>query len=398
MSSSTAPFHRTLPFHNNSVVTCLVLSRDRAIAASDDHSISVYDLLAGKLRHTFKHDGGVWALAVTSSRGSDTLVSGSTDRTVRIWDLASGRCTHVFGGHTNTVRSLAIVKPEWIEMEDGRREKWPKRALIVTGSRDNTLRVWTLPRSGDAEYFNPDDSTNNPYHRFVLEGHEGAIRGLAARGRTAVSGSYDCTVRVWDLVTGACRWVLVGHTQKVYSVVLNLPRQQACSGSMDSTVRVWDLKTGTCAHTLAGHTSLVGLLALSPHTLVSGAADATMRVWDPNTGALRHTLAAHTGAITCFQHDERKLLSGSDGTLKLWDMRDGSFVRDLLAGITGVWQVAFEGRWCVAATNRTHGTAAVTEIQAWNFSEEVWNSSEQEGWGSAPLEVEVSDEEKEVTL
>ncbi|KAJ7633112.1 WD40-repeat-containing domain protein [Roridomyces roridus] len=371
-SSSTAPTHRSFPAHGSSVVTCLVLSRGRVISASDDHSIHVYDPLAGELRLALQgHEGGVWALAATR----DILVSGSTDRTVRIWDLVSGRCTHVFGGHTSTVRCLAIVQPEWVEMEDGRREKWPKRALIVTGSRDHTLRVWTLPRSGDAGYScfdegDPDDTDDNPYHRLFLEGHDHAVRALAARGRTLVSGSYDCTVRVWDLVTGACRWVLVGHTQKVYSVVLDPPRHQACSGSMDGTVRIWDLRTGRCAHTLTGHTSLVGLLGLSPRTLVSAAADSTLRVWDPDSGALLHTLAAHTGAITCFQHDEFKVLSGSDGTLKMWNLRDGSVQRDLLTGITGVWQVVFEGRWCVAASNQTRGGTVQTVLDVWDFAEE----------------------------
>ncbi|KAJ7811596.1 WD40-repeat-containing domain protein [Mycena olivaceomarginata] len=179
-SSSTSPTHRSFPAHGSSVVTCLILSRGRVISASDDHSIHVYDPLAGELRLALQgHEGGVWALAATR----DILVSGSTDRTVRIWDLASGRCTHVFGGHTSTVRCLAIVQPEWVEMEDGRREKWPKRALIVTGSRDHTLRVWMLPRSGDAGYScfdegDPDDADDNPYHRLFLEGHDHAVRAL----------------------------------------------------------------------------------------------------------------------------------------------------------------------------------------------------------------------------
>jgi F-box and WD-40 domain protein CDC4 len=155
---------------------------------------------------------------------------------------------------------------------------------------------------------------------------------------------------------------------------------------MDSTVRIWDLKTGTCAHTLTGHTSLVGLLGLSPRTLVSAAADATLRVWDPDTGALLHTLAAHTGAITCFQHDEFKVLSGSDGTLKMWNLRDGSVTRDLLTGITGVWQVVFDGRWCVAASNQTLGGTVQTVLDVWDFTED-------EDWVVADVSSESEDEE-----
>lgn len=263
--------------------------------------------------------------------------------------------------------------------------------------------------------FCAQDADDNPYHRLFLEGHDHAVRALAARGRTLVSGSYDCTIRVWDLVTGACRWVLVGHTQKgmysftyipagslnslfylVYSVVLDPPRHQACSGSMDGTVRIWDLKTGRCAHTLTGHTSLVGLLGLSPRTLVSAAADSTLRVWDPETGALLHTLAAHTGAITCFQHDEFKVLSGSDGTLKMWNLRDGSVQRDLLTGITGVWQVVFEGRWCVAASNQTRGGTVQTVLDVWDFAEagEDW-VGEPPGGVYDESESEGSDDEEE---
>jgi len=215
-----------------------------------------------------------------------------------------------------------------------------------------------------------------------------------------VSGSYDCTVRIWDIITGACKWILVGHTQKVYSVVLDPTRNIACSGSMDGTVRIWNLQTGQCQYTLTGHTSLVGLLGLSASHLVSAAADSTLRIWDPETGELRHTLAAHNGAITCFQHDEFKVLSGSDGTLKMWDIRDGTVVRDLLTGIVGVWQVVFEGRWCVAASNRQDATF----LDVWDFGAEKLDAGDGVGeietvdWVGEPatgLYDECSDDEED---
>lgn len=160
------PKRLTFAAHGASVVTCLLFSRRRIISASDDHSIHIYDPVTGQqLKMLEGHDGGVWALAVCSRRiltadpraspqYHDVLVSGSTDRTVRIWDLSTGRNTHVFGGHTSTVRCLAIVRPTWVEREDGSGilEKWPKRTLIVTGSRDHSLRIWRLPGRHDDEY------------------------------------------------------------------------------------------------------------------------------------------------------------------------------------------------------------------------------------------------------
>ena len=160
---------------------------------------------------------------------------------------------------------------------------------------------------------------------------------------------------------------------------------------MDASVRVWNLQTGECQHVLTGHTSLVGLLGLSPSYLVSAAADSTLRIWDPDTGELRHTLAAHTGAITCFQHDEFKVLSGSDGNLKMWNVRDGTVVRDLLTGITGVWQVVFEGRWVVAASNRNDTTV----LDVWDFGLENDDDWVGEPPGGLYDEDIFSDEEEE---
>ncbi|TFY63157.1 hypothetical protein EVJ58_g3404 [Rhodofomes roseus] len=350
-AENQSPKHVSVPAHGRSVVTCLLISQGRVITASDDSTINIYSLPTGGLERSLKgHGGGVWSIVINRN----TLVSGSTDRSIRVWDIESGRCTHTFGGHTSTVRALAIVRPELTDMEqDGDTTvsgKWPKHPLVVSGSRDHTLRVWALPKPGDTEFHSPMDEhggEQNPYHKLLLDGHEHAVRALAARGRTAVSGSFDCTVRVWDIATGTCKWVLVGHTEKVYCVALDTRRQRTYSGSLDGTVRIWDLQTGQCLHVLTGHESLVSLVALSPSYLVSGCADSTLRVWDPDAGAHLHTLRGASpsrGAITCFAHDEFKVLAGSDSTLRMWDVRSGAEVRDLLTGAVGVWQVACGGR------------------------------------------------------
>ena len=122
------------------------------------------------------------------------------------------------------------------------------------------------------------------------------------------------------------------------------------------------------AHTLTGHTSLVGLIRLSPSYLVSASADSTLKIWNPDTSELKHAISGHTGAITCFQHDEFKVMSGSDGSLKMWDIRNGTLIRSLLTGNTmGLWQVVFQGRWCVAASTRED---RATFLDVWDFGQE----------------------------
>ena len=357
MQEDIKPKHIAFKAHQRNVVTCLQFDNDKILTGSDDTNINVYDTRTGALRARLEgHEGGVWALQYEGN----VLVSGSTDRSVRVWDIERGVCTQVFQGHTSTVRCLQILMPTQVgKGPDGRAIMMPKQPLIITGSRDSSLRVWKLPRSDDPSFMQvgqPQDESECPYFIRTLNGHIHSVRAIASHADTLVSGSYDCTVRVWRISTGETLHRLQGHSSKVYSVVLDHERNRCISGSMDNLVKVWSLDTGSVLYNLEGHASLVGLLDLQANHLVSAAADSTLRIWDPETGYCRNILSAHASAITCFQHDGQKVVSGSDRTLKMWNVINGEFVKDLLIDLSGVWQVKFDGRRCVAAVQRKEYT------------------------------------------
>ncbi|KAI7871952.1 WD40-repeat-containing domain protein [Mucor mucedo] len=325
--------------HDKFVVTCLQFDDEKIVSGADDSHVNIYYTDTGKKRMTLEgHEGGVWALQYVGN----TLVTGSTDRRVRVWDMETGKCTHIFTGHTSTIRCLLITKGV--------------QPMIVTGSRDSTLRVWKLPdpKNLAGHYHGVGE---NPYFVHSLVGHRQSVRAIAYHGNVVVSGSYDNTVRSWDIRTGRMIQLMEGHTQKVYSVVIDAERDRCMSGSMDSSVRIWDLKTGDCIKRLEGHTVLVGLLGLTNKYLVSAAADSILRVWSPDTGICNHALSGHGNSITCFQHDDQKVISGSEGGLKMWDIKTGKFIRDLITEVDCVWRVAFDGRRCVAAVQKKNETS-----------------------------------------
>merc|ERR1711988_805941 len=100
------------------------------------------------------------------------------------------------------------------------------------------------------------------------------------------SGSYDKTVRIWDVMSGECVHVLNGHSSGVSSVCYSPDGKTLASGSYDNTVRIWDVMSGECVHVLNGLSGEVSLRMMNGHsvslyysadskTLASGSLDNT---------------------------------------------------------------------------------------------------------------------------
>lgn len=357
------PQRTTLRGHMTSVVTCLQFEDDYVITGADDKVIRVYDSQQKQfLLELSGHDGGVWALKYD---GDGILVSGSTDRSVRVWDIKRGCCTHVFKGHASTVRCLDIVE-------------YKKVKYIVTGSRDNTLHVWKLPREPSSVsqewplvYNTPEE---NPYFVGVLRGHMASVRTVSGHGNIVISGSYDNNLMVWDIAQMKCLYILTGHTDRIYSTIYDHKRFRCISASMDTTIKVWDLQniwnngTGTVVatsmapctkisgsmSTLQGHTQLVGLLRLSDKFLVSAAADGSLRGWDSNDYSRKFAYHhSNLSAITTFYMSDNLLVSGSEGQFNVYNLRSGKLIHsNILRDADQIWSVNFKGRTLVAAVEK----------------------------------------------
>jgi WD40 repeat protein len=93
-----------------------------------------------------------------------------------------------------------------------------------------------------------------------------------------ISGSWDKTLRIWDLSDGTCLKVLQGHTDSVNCVTV--VDGKIISGSYDKTLRIWDLSDGTCLKVLQGHTHSVNCVTVYDGKIISGSHDDTLRIWE----------------------------------------------------------------------------------------------------------------------
>ncbi|GAA5930956.1 hypothetical protein JCM3775_000762 [Rhodotorula graminis] len=132
----------------------------------------------------------------------------------------------------------------------------------------------------------------------VLSGHTDSITCLQVAEDlphpsfpVLMTGSWDRSVRIWNLETGKEVGVLRGHTRGVRA--LQFDALKLVTGSMDSTLKIWNWRTGECMRTLRGHRDAVICLTYDKQLLVSGSGDSTIRVWDFGTGEV-YTLRGHS--------------------------------------------------------------------------------------------------------
>lgn len=82
-----------------------------------------------------------------------------------------------------------------------------------------------------------------------------------------------------------------------------------------------------------------------------------------------HRLGAHDNSVTSLQFDETRIVSGgSDGRVKIWDLRTGALVRELSSPAEAVWRVAFEEEKAVILASRGGRTTMEVGIPFLFFS------------------------------
>lgn len=215
-----------------------------------------------------------------------TIVSGSSDNTARVWDVQAAKCVLVLDSlHTDTVRCVDL-----------------KGSLCVTGCVDGVIRLFDLKSGRCLRSF---------------QGHHGGVEHVSFDGSTIIGTSVDLGIYVWNSDSGKLIHMMTGHLDEIQVLVRR--DDLLITASWDETIRMWSVTSGTCILTLSGHTEAVYCCDFNDKKIISGGGDGLIKIWDAQTGDNTYSLVGHTGEVYCLQFNDDIIASGSaDSTVRLW--------------------------------------------------------------------------------
>ena len=217
---------------------------------------------------------------------------------------------------------------------------------LIAGSWDPTIKIWDL-------------STGQGLQTQILSGDQDSITCMTVLDNMLISGSWDPTIKIWDLSTGQLLQALHGHQDSIsYMTVLD---GKLISCSWDHTIKIWDLSTGQALQTLRGHQNSITCMTILDDKLICGSIDGKIQIWNLSSGQGPRLLGGHQKAITCMTILNGKLISASgDGIIKTWDPNTGQELQTLSGHHKITCMKILDGKLISGSKSGT--------IQIWNLS------------------------------
>ena len=242
-----------------------------------------------------------WVGAVAFSPDGKLILTGSRDQTARLWEAGTGKPVGAPLVHQGGVQGRGFCPGR---QHDRNRCQCQRRAALGCGH-------------AQADWVNCSciRTTWIPWHsaRTARSSPAGAMTRRSGSGRPRPA-SRCCPF--------CC---MVAPSQPLPS---RLTVNRCSRRAQDQTVRLWEVGTGDPFGTPLRHQGILMAVAFSPDgkTVLTASMDKTARLWDATTGRELRQFRGHQGGvwIVAYSPDGKTILTGStDGTAQLWNVDTG---------------------------------------------------------------------------
>lgn len=182
--------------------------------------------------------------------------------------------------------------------------------------------------------------------RHTLMGHTVSVHAVAFSpdGRTLASASWDRSIILWDVLTGAKKLILK-HGYHPHQLTFSPDGRFLYSSGGDGTIKKWDMQTGKARAIIYGRNEILNLsLSEDGSILACDCRARAAEVLDAQTGALRFTAphGDYVWAVALSPDSKWLAVAGSNKRLpvELWDVQSAQLARKF-TGVKNAGAVAF---------------------------------------------------------
>lgn len=291
-----AQIEKTFPCYCQELLSVKYINKNSFLFASNDSVLKYYDTEENNVYLFEGHSDFVMSIIVKQ----DLIITTSKDNTIRIWRWFNNEngfvcnCIGILRGHSETVNCSDIALK--------------KCAVIVSGCKDGSVKIWDVSSILNKEKEEIEEEKETDEEEIIeiteslssMASHEDEVNVVkySPNEKIIASGAYDKQIKIYDYNLQLLS-TITGHKRGITDLSFSLYAKILVSSSTDKTIKIWNLNDYSCLNTLEGHLSSVLKVDWIYHGthLISSGADGLIKFWNIKTSECINTIDGHEGKI-----------------------------------------------------------------------------------------------------